>query len=323
MTDHDKSGGKSELSSLGWLFLITILLHVIASLAAGILAQKGIDLPVELALIFSEFSILVPSILYILVKNLGLRRDLGFRPIKAGTFLMCILLSFLVSPMASFVNVVTQLFVENTMLKMSDSLLGGSHIAVILLGALYGPLCEELTFRGVFFRRYTLYTGPMRAALISALLFGLAHLNINQAAYAFVLGFVFSVINVAADSIYPSMIIHACINGSNLLFMFALDAISSSYGVDNGLESTAASTDVLYVMMGVTLVAAMVCTLLVIPCVIWISKHEGCQKGLRDMFCNSHPGVRWLTFSTVIAVLFVVFIMFGLNPLLLLVKDRF
>jgi hypothetical protein len=259
-----------------------------------------------------------------LVKKLGFRSDLGFRPIKPGTFFMCILLTVLITPAAQFVNVLSQLFVDNAMIEMSDSLFGGSDAAVIILGSVFGPLCEEIVFRGIFNNRYSLFTGPMRAALISALFFGLAHLNINQAGYAFVLGFAFSVVNNAAGSIFPSLIIHICINGTNLLMMFGLTAANRAMGIDSELATRTASTEgrnMLYVLIGITLFWAIVCTALAVPCIIWISKHENNREKLYDMFYNSHPKVRWLTFSCIAAVLFVLFIMFGLNPLLSVIKN--
>lgn len=314
-----------ELSSLGWLFLISVILHVLTALAQSVLAQKGIGLSIEMNLIVSELSMLIPSLIYILAGNLNFREDLGFRPIKAGTFFMCILLAVLVTPVASFVNALSQLFVDNTMLRMSDSLLEGSNLAVMLLGALYGPICEEFVFRGVFNNRYGVYTGPLRAAFISALFFGLAHMNVNQAAYTFVLGFILALINDAAGSIYPSMIIHACINGANLSFLFASAAASRALGNGADFAAEAASAinkDILYVLIGVTLAAAIVCGALAIPCVIWIGEHEMGHDRLRRILGEAYEKKRWLTFPCVIAILFILFIMFGLNPVLSLVKNQ-
>ena len=148
-------------------------------------------------------------------------------------------------------------------------------------------------------------------------------MNINQASYTFVLGFVFAIINRAANSVYPSMIIHACINGSNLLLLFTVTAAQKAFGIDRGSVASAGSVgrDVLYAMIGVTLVVAMICAALAIPCVIWISKHENNEAGLYDMFHNPHPKVGWLTFSCIAGIVFVLFVMFGLTPLLSVIKD--
>ena len=290
------------------------------SVALGLLTQKGISIPSEILLILSEITILIPSLIYILIKRLSFRDDLGFRRIRTGTVFMCVFLSALVTPIAWFANIVSQLFVSNTMVEMSDSLLQASDAALMILGALYGPFCEELLFRSILCNRYEKYTGPMRAGLISALLFGLAHMNINQAVYVFVLGFIFAVINKAAGSVYPSIIVHACINGSNILLMIIMAKVSDAMG--NGgselIESAESvrQSDLIYVMIGSTMILAVICAICSIPCIVWISKHEGRFEGLYDMFANKHPRVRWLTVPTALAIGFILFMMFGLEPLL-------
>ena len=305
----------SETSSLGWLFFISMFIHTLGMLAFSLLSDKGFVLPVEVNLVASELTILIPGVIYILIKRLDLRTDIGFRPIKPGTFFMCILLTLFVTPISSFVNVLSQLFVSNTMTQMSDTLLGGSGIVVWFLAAIYGPFCEEFVFRGIFNNRYEKYVGPLGAGLISAMLFGLAHMNVNQAAYAFVLGVIFSIINRAAGSILPSLIIHICINGSNMLLMFVMAGVAKSMGQQADLAAAAEAardSDLIYMMIAVTLIMAIISTVIAIPCVVWIAKHEDNLEALRDMFTKKHEKTGWLKISTVLGICFVLFVMFGL-----------
>ena len=53
--------------------------------------------------------------------------------------------------------------------------------------ALFGPFCEEFCFRGVVYRGYLKSGNVTGAVLLSSLLFGLMHMNFNQAPYAFAL----------------------------------------------------------------------------------------------------------------------------------------
>ena len=296
-----------------------MIVHVTGSLLQGIIVSRDPDFPVEISLVLSELTILIPSIIYILIKNLSIKKDLGFRPLKAGSVMMCLLLAILVTPVASFVNVLSQLFVSNTMVEMSDSLLTGSGAAVLFLAAVYGPFCEEFLFRAILCNRYDRYVGPLRAGFISAFLFALAHMNINQAAYAFVLGVIFSIINKAAGSVIPSIIIHACINGANVLLLLVMGAATKVLGdgIDLAASAEAArQSDAIYIMLGATFFVAAVCSLIAIPCVVWLSKHEGRFEDLLDMFTAKHERARWLTFPTVIAVVFILFVMFGLEPVI-------
>ena len=314
---------KKELASLGWLFLVSMIIHVAGSVLQGIIYQRDPEFPVELALIISEMTILIPSVIYILIRNMSIKEDLGFRPIRAGSVLMCVLLSVLVSAIASFINVFSQLFVSNTMVGMSESLLGGYGLAVLFLAAIYGPFCEEFLFRAILFNRYDRYVGPLRAGLISAALFALAHMNINQAAYAFVLGVIFSIINKAAGSVYPSIIIHACINGANMLMLLAMGAAAEALGDKTDIVESAEAarqSDAIYVLLGVTFFAAVICTLIAIPCVVWLSKHEGKFDDLTDMFTVKHENAGWLRLPTVLGMAFLLFIMFGLEPVMKLLN---
>jgi len=314
-----------ELSALGWLFFSTITVHVLAEIALGLLQSKGITFPVEVTLTLSELTILVPSVIYILIRNLNFKEDLGFRRIKTGAVFMCIPLSFFVTPVASFINVLSQLFVSNTMVQNAGKLMGGSSLALLFLGALYGPFCEEFMFRSIFNNRYEIYTGPLRAGFISALFFALMHMNLNQANYAFVLGVIFSIINKAAGSVYPSMIIHTCINGGNIALMIVMTKAAKLVGdnIDIGKAAEEArKSNVIYVMIGATLVVAIISSALAIPCVVWLSKNEGQSEQLRDMFCNKHKSEKWLTFSTVLALVLVLFIMIGLGPVMAALKEN-
>lgn len=63
-------------------------------------------------------------------------------------------------------------------------------LQIVCLGILI-PICEELVFRGLMFRRIRQTSGFLQAALYSSLVFGFLHMNIVQMLYGFCLGMVF------------------------------------------------------------------------------------------------------------------------------------
>lgn len=73
--------------------------------------------------------------------------------------------------------------------------------------AVLPTFCEEFLHRGILFRGIR-QIGYKKAILISSLLFGLIHFNINQFFYAFVLGMLMALVCIVSKSIYPAMIIH-------------------------------------------------------------------------------------------------------------------
>ena len=93
--------------------------------------------------------------------------------------------------------------VEDTFIGMSRNVFGIIAIAVM------APLVEELLFRGAI-EGHFLQTGkrPSMAILLSALIFGLIHVNPAQVPFAFCLGLVFGWLYYRTGSIIPGMIGH-------------------------------------------------------------------------------------------------------------------
>ena len=74
------------------------------------------------------------------------------------------------------------------------------------------PLAEELTFRGMVFRRMELYTSFWPAALVSAALFGLYHMNLMQGIYAFIFGILMCLVYRTFRNLWATIIMHAVAN---------------------------------------------------------------------------------------------------------------
>lgn len=70
-----------------------------------------------------------------------------------------------------------------------------------------GPLAEEYIFRGVIFKSLEQY-GLWFAVIISAVLFGFMHMNLNQMLSAMVIGLVFGFIRAKSGSILLTVILH-------------------------------------------------------------------------------------------------------------------
>ncbi len=88
---------------------------------------------------------------------------------------------------------------------------GNVWIQLLMLGIVV-PVSEELLFRGLVYKRLKLYYDVSIAAYISALIFGIAHFNLLQGLYAFIMGIVFSFVYEKLNSIYAPMIIHVVAN---------------------------------------------------------------------------------------------------------------
>ena len=137
-----------------------------------------------------------------------LRRDL-LHSIAPRPLLLSTLLVF--SAMFAL-NIFVQWFpLEN---NMSDTFLGLSRNAVGIMGlAFFGPLLEEVLFRGAIQSALMRYFGrPWPAIVVAALVFGVFHMNPVQIVYATLLGIVLGWIYYRTGSLLSVIVGHVLNN---------------------------------------------------------------------------------------------------------------
>ena len=97
--------------------------------------------------------------------------------------------------------------------------LGGSLAVALLLHALMPAVLEELLFRYVPLRLIA-RRSPRCAVILSALFFALIHTDVFAFPYAFFAGLAFMVLDIALDSLYPSIILHFINNALSVALVF-------------------------------------------------------------------------------------------------------
>ena len=94
--------------------------------------------------------------------------------------------------------------------------------------ALLAPWVEELLFRGAILPRLRAYSGSCsRGIVLSALFFGLIHINPAQVPFAFLVGLAFGWVTVCTRSLLPALIGHAVNNSLGVVEILV-------YGHSNG-----------------------------------------------------------------------------------------
>ncbi|ULH16754.1 CPBP family intramembrane metalloprotease [Deinococcus sp. KNUC1210] len=89
----------------------------------------------------------------------------------------------------------------------------------IVVGGLLIPVAEEVVFRGLLMRGFEQARGPVFAALVSGLLFSLAHGVPAQIAAIVPIAWVLARSNQASGSLWTGVLIHALNNGGSLLLV--------------------------------------------------------------------------------------------------------
>ena len=120
--------------------------------------------------------------------------------------------------------------IENA-LFFDKSMLG--YILFFVEIAVLPAIFEELLFRKVMLNGARKY-GTIFAIMFTAVMFGLIHMNIPQAINAMLIGILFAYLDIKAESILPSVILHFINNGTQALYMIN----ESNYQITNIITIT-------------------------------------------------------------------------------------
>lgn len=236
-----------------------------------------------------ESFLLIPAVIGLLVyrdKSQTIGERLRLNSLRPKTVFAVILYGIVIIPIGTFANAISLLFTENIVTESSSLYLEQNFVTVMLFVAVIGPLVEEFVFRGVIYNGYRKAGGRIGAILLSSLLFGLMHMNLNQLVYAFVVGILLAVVVEAADSLWASALCHFIFNAQNVVSMFLSEKLSAgveeldySYTKDELLE--------LIIVYAFVAVIAIVIALLLLK---WISKLQDSRLKMRELITEYEPG---------------------------------
>ena len=220
MQEEEIKQAKKNYSRIGWCFVAgTILIEGLQVVLLFLMRQYKPEWVQNLSLVLLcstviTYGIGLPMICFFgrnLPKTVPPRRETRFWQFVLMAF-MCYALVYASNLVGTFLTLLIGMAkgsaVNNRLLQyITDGNLWMN--AFIMVGL--APVFEELVFRKFLVNR-TLQYGQGVAILTSALMFGLFHGNLNQFAYAFVLGAFFAFIYIKTGKIHITMGLHAVIN---------------------------------------------------------------------------------------------------------------
>lgn len=276
---------------VNWLFLCIILLEftvVGLLIVLTVVLRVRFNLGIAANLILSEMILLLPALIFVLfslkgVGTAGFNSMLGFRKIKISSFFMVLLFTFLIMPMTTAINAISMLFVDNAVTAISGDILKMPFPVMLFLMGIYGPFCEEFVFRGVIYRGYK-NSGPVFWSIFwSALLFGLMHLNFNQAAYAIAIGIMFALLVEATGSLWSSAVAHMVFNSQQVCMMYIINYLMPDTYSNSNAENML-TNETLIAVIGPYLIIAVIGTSLAVCVLVWLAKNEGRETALRNIW---------------------------------------
>ena len=207
---------------VNWLFLTTLLVE--AAVMAFMYLCSDISLGIIESLLLSQLIVLVPAVLFLFGTRTDPGRLIAHNRPKFTTTLLVVVFTFLCMPAIIAVNALSMLFVDNEVAGLQSYMLSVPWWQILLMVGIIGPVSEEFVFRGVIYHGYKTSQRFVGSMLLSALLFGLTHLNFNQMSYAVLVGIVSVLLLEGSGSIFYSMLFHICINTTNVVQMLVQKA---------------------------------------------------------------------------------------------------
>lgn len=266
-------------------FSILVLLYVAVSVLVVFVPERYRTY--ELSLLLGQSVMIVPFTVYAFMTRGKVFRSIPLCRLSFGNVLLLILLTVLILPVMMFLNAVSMLFTENTVSNVLDSVSSHGILLNLLLVAVLPCVFEELTFRGIIYQGWR-EKNIFRGILLSGLMFGMFHMNVNQFFYAFFVGVVMALVVEATGSIFATMLIHFLINGQSVLLVQVqklLDHTRESVQGAAGYEEISKTGEVLSAEFLVLLgIGAVIFGILAVRVFRWLCCRCGTLEHVRSIF---------------------------------------
>lgn len=181
-------------------------------LLLNLIAEAGIALPVYY-LIIRKVPSVVPE-----------KKSMGF-----GGILSAVCMMYAISISGSILSTLINSFLADATGKVSTSgiqvLFDNDYAVTALYVVIVAPIVEELVFRKFFIDKLQVYSRKY-AIILSGLLFGLMHGNLEQFFFTFFLGTFLAFIYVRTGKIRYTIILHFIMNGMSTLLQYFMSKLT-------------------------------------------------------------------------------------------------
>lgn len=251
------------------VFFITALLL----LTVGVIVQSK---NVKVGLIITEFIlVLLPPIIYLKIKGVSLVHSLRLNKLRIKHGLLIMGITTLCYPVALFVNLIILTLlstfgpIQQPPIPVASNF--SEYIILMFIIAVSAGICEEVFFRGMLLRGYE-KLGIYPSIILSSVLFGMFHFNIQNLAGPVFLGILFGYLVIKTDSLFAGIIGHITNNGVAVTIGYLANAASERALEENiaigqqipGTIQLLAAT----VSMGVIAVLTGLCALILIRIIL-------------------------------------------------------
>lgn len=243
-------------------FAAIVAMYVSISFILSFVPQKF--LTSEMSILLGQSIVIIPGITYCILNKGATFKMIPFKKVSILNVILIVLFTYAIMPIVTLINAISMLFVENQVSDVLSDFNKNPLLLSLFMVAVLPAVFEEFSFRGIIYNG--LKTKNVLLALImSSMLFGIFHMNINQFLYATVLGMVLVLIAEATGSVISAMIMHFTFNANSVILTYLLawledvaDEMDMSANAEQIAEETAQVESSLGVVIGVYAVMGMI-----------------------------------------------------------------
>ncbi|MDE6600409.1 MAG: CPBP family intramembrane metalloprotease [Oscillospiraceae bacterium] len=249
------------------LVAAVLLVNIVIFNGLAISSELFKDSPVWNSEFFCvAFSCCVPIISEITAIILGIKLlGLDFKPIATRDgfngwtmfklITLAVGLQTAASMIAAIITAILKMFgLEAPTPDLSATTSLPANLLMYFYACLFGPVLEELLYRGVLLQSMRKYNEKF-AIFLSAVIFGLMHQNYQQFILGFLVGIPLAVVTIKSGSIIPSIFTHIIMNTSAMFFNCWMQYSNSKFyqnaigkPVDNITTSDMSAADITAVL---------------------------------------------------------------------------
>jgi membrane protease YdiL (CAAX protease family) len=214
-----QNSGRLSFFNGNTLYMTVMILFV----TVGYIAQQR---DFTSGILITEFLLIaLPAIIFTKSNGASVKKELRFNSLSFIDALLVIVAAVSAYFVAVFINLVAEIFIS----MMGDLIVPDipfaknlkEYLLLLFLIAGSAGICEEILFRGFILRSYE-KLGMWPGIIITALLFSMLHLNIQNMAAPFFLGIFLGFVVYKTNSIYAGMLGHFINNGVSVTWGYVI-----------------------------------------------------------------------------------------------------
>lgn len=263
---------------------------IVSILFSRIIYSNGIALPLWLNLIISQCILLIPALIYVLVMKIDIIKCIPYRKIKLSDAVSSLLIGYCLVPLVLLINVISSVFATNYLNSSTTEISQYPFVIQLLLMAFLPTIAEEFVFRGLFYHSYR-KNGILGAAILSGVIFGAIHLNINQFCYACVMGMVFALMVEITGSMFSSMLAHFAVNSYSIIMLKLVSMSGISVQTEQASQQMMSQYSGVIILLQIAILAVTAIAFISIAYLLFMSMAK--RNGRWDYFkLNMKKGLR-------------------------------